>query len=213
MSFEKSFNYFICILLTALLIIYHWAFRQIWQIDEPMWLVLKLKDPMINSPKVILEIRLNRNVISLNESFIIIATLINKSAETYYFGEKWFESGSIGTNMYDINKKKFICDYSASKYGSYFDKKNPKHFLLKPNEKKEFRKTFVLKKGFLMLWRVFPWFNYYLFDGNDTYIVLKGKKTVFIRLFYSDYSKKIEQDEIKLFRDFILSNKVKISIK
>lgn len=191
---------------------YYWAYRQLWQIDKPMWMVLKLKESMANSSNIILNIKLDRDLITLNESFTIIATLINKSTKTYYFDQNWFKSSIIGINMYDINKKKFICDYSASRVGSYL-KESPKFFSLKPNEEKEFRKTFVLKKGLLMLWKIFPWFNYYLYDGEGTYVVLKGKKTVFIRVFYIDYSKEIAQDGTRSFGDFILSNEVKFNIK
>lgn len=177
-----------------------------------MWLVLKLKEPNEKLPNIMLNIKLDKDFISLNESFTIIATLKNKSAESYYFGEKWFESGRIGTNMYDHNKKKFICDYSASR-SKTFSNNYPKYFLLKPNEEKEFRKTFTLRRGLLMLWIIFPYFNYYFYDGEDTYIVLKGKKTVYIRVFYNDFSNKMKQDEIDLFGDFILSNVVKLNIK
>lgn len=167
---------------------------------------------MANSKNIILDIRLDRARISLNERFTIIASIKNNSTETYYFGEKWFESSDIGTNMYDINKKKFICDYSASRSGSYL-KKNKKYFLLKPKEIKEFRKTLVLRKGFLLLWKLFPCYNYYLYDGNNTYIVLKGKKTIFIRVFYHDHLGDDELEDIKVFKDHILSNEIKINIK
>lgn len=177
--------------------------------SEPMWIMQEIQEE--SNEDIELRIKLKNETVSYDSPLELEATIKNKTKDSLYFRENWFESRTIMHNLYDIHKKGFL--YEGPIPDPLIDK--VEFFVLKPNEKKDFNKKLFLKKGFLLLgW--YPYFGYYLYDKKDTYVLLKNKKDIYLRLAYYILEYQMVQGEKKglnIYKGKVLSNEVNFKIK
>lgn len=209
---------FILIFISILLLVcsYYMIYQQIFKPGKPIWLSLEENNQIKNQQIVILEIQLNQSTISHGEQLKFNVIVTNRSKDNLYLSKSWLDSKSIVNNMYDTNKHKFICDYPTSCRPIIGPFKMESFVAIKPNEKKAFHKTFFLQRGILWLGGFFPYLGSYLYDGINTYVLLNDKETVFLRVLYFVIGEERisgERYRLNIFKDYILSNEAKFSIR